>query len=85
MVIDNLVSSLERLHDLKSTPADLFSIMEAYYHKTVKRLESVRDLIPLLINVIFVLMEGIAEIHSFIKRILGKRLRICSVIQASLL
>ena len=46
MVIDNLVSSLERLHDLKSTPADLFSIMEAYYHKTMKRLESVRDLIP---------------------------------------
>lgn len=46
VVIDNLVSSLERLHDLKRVPADLFSIMEAYYHKTIKRLESVRDLIP---------------------------------------
>lgn len=45
-VIDNLISSLEKLHSLKKVPADLFSILEAYYFKTIKRLESVRDLIP---------------------------------------
>uniref|UniRef100_UPI0022E02AD0 nucleotidyltransferase family protein n=1 Tax=Enterocloster aldenensis TaxID=358742 RepID=UPI0022E02AD0 len=46
IVVDNLVHSLEKLHSLKRTSADVFSIMEAYYHKTIKRLESVRDLIP---------------------------------------
>lgn len=45
-VIDNLISSLEKLHRLKKVPADLFSTLEAYYYKTIKRLESVRDLIP---------------------------------------
>lgn len=45
-VVDNLVISLERLHGFKEVPADLFSIMDAYYYKTIKRLESVRDLIP---------------------------------------
>lgn len=46
IVIDNLVTSLEALHKLKTVPADTFSVMEAYYHKTFDRLESVRDLIP---------------------------------------
>ena len=46
IVIDHLVESLERLHGLKKVPADCFSIMEAYYHKTMKRLAGVRDLIP---------------------------------------
>lgn len=46
VVIDNLVSSLEHLHNFKKIPADPFSIMEAYYHKTVSRLDRVRNLIP---------------------------------------
>lgn len=45
-VIDNLVTSLEKLHSLKKVPADSFSIQDAYYHKTIKRLDGVRDLIP---------------------------------------
>ena len=45
-VIDRLVTSLERLHTLASAPADMFSILDAYYYKTIKRIESVRDLIP---------------------------------------
>lgn len=46
LVIDRLVESLEKLHDFAYVPADRFSILEAYYNKTVKRLETVRDLIP---------------------------------------
>lgn len=46
LVVERLVQSLERLHSFAKVPADQFSILEAYYHKTVKRLESVRDLIP---------------------------------------
>ena len=45
-VIDNLIDSLDKLHALKKVPADAFSMVEAYYHKTMNRLESVRDLIP---------------------------------------
>lgn len=45
-VIDNLISSLEKLHGLKRVPADVFSVMDAYYEKTVRRIASVRDLIP---------------------------------------
>lgn len=46
IVIDNLIDSLNKLHSLKKVPADAFSMMEAYYHKTVNRLADVRDLIP---------------------------------------
>jgi aminoglycoside phosphotransferase/GTP:adenosylcobinamide-phosphate guanylyltransferase len=45
-VIDAIIGSLESLHGLKSAPCDIYSIMEAYYTKTLKRLERVRDLIP---------------------------------------
>lgn len=45
-VIDNLVASLEKMHQFAHTPADMFSIMDAYYYKTIKRIEGVRDLIP---------------------------------------
>lgn len=46
LVVRRLVESLNRLHSFAKVPANKFSIMEAYYHKTIKRLESVRDLIP---------------------------------------
>ena len=46
VVIDNLVDSLEKLHELNKVPADVFSIVDAYYNKTIKRIESVRNLIP---------------------------------------
>lgn len=45
-VIDNLVASLNKLHSYKSVPADSYSIMDAYYTKTVKRLSQIRDLVP---------------------------------------
>lgn len=45
-VIDRLVDSLEKLHSYKSVQADPFSCMEAYYTKTISRLNKVRDLIP---------------------------------------
>ena len=45
-VIDNLIRSLNAMHELEKAPADVFSIMDAYYFKTIKRIESVRDLIP---------------------------------------
>ncbi len=45
-VIDNLVSSLNKLHAYKSVSADAYSIMDAYYTKTVNRLSQIRDLVP---------------------------------------
>ena len=49
-VIDNLVSSLNKLHSYKSVPADAYSIMDAYYSKTVKRLSQIRDLVPFAVQ-----------------------------------
>ena len=45
-IIEQIVSCLEQLHDLGSTSADYFDIYEMYYAKTMKRLDSVRHLLP---------------------------------------
>lgn len=45
-VIDSLIASLNKLHSFASEPADNFSIMETYYHKTFNRIDKVRNLIP---------------------------------------
>lgn len=45
-ILEKLVSALENLHQSELVSADTFSIREAYYTKTVKRLETVRNLIP---------------------------------------
>jgi aminoglycoside phosphotransferase len=46
-VIDKIVAALTGLHSLKTAMVDCFSIKEAYYIKTVGRLNAVRNLIPL--------------------------------------
>lgn len=45
-LLQNIIKGLEELHHLHTTPVDYFSLREAYYLKTMKRLQSVRDLIP---------------------------------------
>jgi GTP:adenosylcobinamide-phosphate guanylyltransferase/tRNA A-37 threonylcarbamoyl transferase component Bud32 len=45
-VIDTVVSSLKKLHAYKYVERDVYSIKEAYYTKTMRRLEKVRALIP---------------------------------------
>jgi aminoglycoside phosphotransferase len=44
--IDNIVTSLYKLHGFESMDADYFSLNEAYYTKTMRRIDTVRDLIP---------------------------------------
>jgi aminoglycoside phosphotransferase len=46
LVIDSIIASLRKLHDLKHVVKDIFSIKEAYYTKTMNRLAKVRNLIP---------------------------------------
>jgi GTP:adenosylcobinamide-phosphate guanylyltransferase len=46
IVIDNIVTTLANLHNFKTVDCDCFSIKEAYYTKTMARLDSVRNLIP---------------------------------------
>ena len=46
-LIDRLIASLSELHSLKTAQNDRFSILEAYYTKTMSRLSGVRELIPL--------------------------------------
>lgn len=45
-VLKKLVASLHKLHMSGQIPADPFSIKEAYYNKTVKRLMKIEDLVP---------------------------------------
>lgn len=45
-ILKKLVNALDRLHRFRSIQADSFSIQEAYYNKTVERLNKIRDMIP---------------------------------------
>lgn len=45
-VLWKIVEALKALHETEHVNADAFSIMEAYYHKTMDRLSKVEDLIP---------------------------------------
>lgn len=45
-ILKALVGALKCLHDAGKISADSFSMKEAYYNKTMKRLSSVEDLVP---------------------------------------
>lgn len=54
-ILGKLVNALKELHEAAQIPTDTFSIKEAYYNKTIRRLNEIRDLLPFadrkLINV----------------------------------
>ena len=54
-VLGSIMGCLKDLHEIERRPADVTSLYEAYYLKTIRRLEKVRGLIPFaektLINV----------------------------------
>ena len=45
-VLERLVGALDRIHALGKTPADPFSMKEAYFRKTMDRLSRIEDLVP---------------------------------------
>lgn len=45
-ILEKLVRALNNLHTAKTIPADCFSLKEAYYNKTIKRLSIIEDLVP---------------------------------------
>ena len=45
-ILEQLVSSLNQLHNSQKVPADVFSIKETYFNKTFDRLAKIQDLIP---------------------------------------
>lgn len=46
-ILQRLIDSLKQLHALETVPVDSFSLKEAYYGKTIRRLQKVHDLIPM--------------------------------------
>lgn len=46
-ILGKLVSALQRLHSVATMEADSFSVKEAYFNKTMQRLYTIRDLVPL--------------------------------------
>uniref|UniRef100_UPI004056A23E sugar phosphate nucleotidyltransferase n=1 Tax=Agathobacter sp. TaxID=2021311 RepID=UPI004056A23E len=45
-ILRKLISSLKLLHESEKIKADLRSIKEAYFNKTIERLEKIQDLVP---------------------------------------
>lgn len=45
-ILKMLVHELDCLHRAETVPADTFSLKEAYYNKTMKRLSAIEDLVP---------------------------------------
>lgn len=45
-ILTNLVEILKNLHESERIPTDSFSIKEAYFNKTMRRLSCIRDLVP---------------------------------------
>ena len=46
VVLDRIINTLSSLHAIESVPTDYFSIYDAYVQKTLKRLDTIRNLIP---------------------------------------
>ncbi len=46
-ILRKLVDALKALHDIERVPTDTFSLKEAYYNKTIGRLQKIRDLVPM--------------------------------------
>lgn len=46
VILHKLVESLQELHESEKVPVDTFSLKEAYYNKTMNRLEKIQDLVP---------------------------------------
>lgn len=51
-ILQELISALKRLHLTDSVAADSFSMKEAFYRKTMKRLDKIRDLVPFARNAV---------------------------------
>lgn len=45
-LLTEIIQSLEEIHQVETTTSDSFSLKEAYFKKTISRLNAVRDLIP---------------------------------------
>lgn len=45
-ILEMLVYALQKLHLAEQIPTDTFSLKEAYYSKTMKRLSAIEDLVP---------------------------------------
>ena len=45
-ILEKLVRTIKELHSKGTVPADVFSLQEAYYGKTMARLNRIRDLVP---------------------------------------
>lgn len=69
-----LVNALNELHQTESTTPDAFSSKKAYYGKTIERIRSVRDLIPLADRKIIRINGRDCRNVFFYKRELEKKL-----------
>lgn len=45
-ILGELVDTLKHLHESEHVPADAFSLREAYFNKTMNRLNKIEDLVP---------------------------------------
>ena len=73
-ILVKLIQALQGLHEAESVTADSFSIKEAYFCKTIERLDKVEDLIPFARNRYIRINGKNCRNVYFYKRRLEKRL-----------
>ena len=62
-ILKSIMDSLKAMHSYNHSPVDVFSMYEAYYKKTINRLNKVRNLIPFADNKYIVINGKNAEMY----------------------
>lgn len=73
-ILQNLVTSLQELHQSEQIPPDSFSMKEAYYSKTMNRLAKLEDLVPFARDKVIVVNGKKCRNVYYHKRELEKKL-----------
>jgi len=60
--LSKIINALKQLHKIKTVQADSFSIKEAYFYKTMRRLDKIRNLVP-FVNKRIITVNG-RECHN---------------------
>lgn len=77
-VIDNLISSVNKMHSFESKEANCWDLEEEYYKKTIKRIQSIRQAIPFA-NEDYITINGkicknVMSDSEFLKNLVEKKL-----------
>lgn len=71
-IIERLINAIKELHQLEKAPTDSFSMWEAYYRKTIERIDIIRDLVPYAKDQFIIINDKKCRNVFFYKKELGR-------------